>query len=809
MRTRISAARLARVLVLALAAVALSACGGAQARKAKHFDKGQAYFAAGNFDKARIEFQNALQIAPLDPETRFEMGLVNERLGKIREAAAFYQATLEVNPDHLGAENRLARLYLLSGSVDEAVALITPALEKNPNDAQLLTLRAVVKSQQKDFAGAEIDAERALQLDPKNADAVATLAGVYTYRKEVEKAQTLLEQSIVKIPDSVDLRLVLAQLYISSNRTADAERLLLDLVRLQPADRAHRIRLAQFYVRQDQLDAAERALRDGIKVIPEDRDLKLSLVEFLTSRRGQDAAEKELKAMVAADPSDFEMNFSLAKFYQNTGRSLLAEGIYQHVIDQEKLDAAGLAARDRLAELRAQRNDVAGAQKLIGEVLAKSPRDDDALLLRGNIALSKSDPKSAIADLRSVLRDQPNAIGVLRVLARAHLANGEPALAQETMQRAVEANPKDPSVRLDLAQLLTELGKPEQAKPILADLVKEQPNSLPALDALFRASLATKDYETARSAADAMVATQPRTALGYLYQGMLAEEAKRSQDALRLYSQAVDLQPNALEPLHAQIRLLVALKRIPEAIQRLDDVSAKDPTAATAPDLKGELLLAQGKAGDAISAYQEAIARAPRWWQPYRGLAQAEFAAKDPQAGLTTLRNAQSNVDQPNVLAVETALYLERIGEPDQAIKQYEDIIRIDPRSEVAANNLAMLLVSYKKDAASVDRAKTLAARFADSANPSYLDTYGWVLFKHGEAAASVPVLERVVSKVPDAPLALYHLGMAQSQSGSNALARDNLTRAVNSGQKFSGLDEAKATLEKLAKLPPSGSAKT
>jgi thioredoxin-like negative regulator of GroEL len=75
-------------------------------------------------------------------------------------------------------------------------------------------------------------------------------------------------------------------------------------------------------------------------------------------------------------------------------------------------------------------------------------------------------------------------------------------------------------------------------------------------------------------------------------------------------------------------------------------------------------------------------------------------------------------------------------------------------------------------------------------------------LYKRGETVASVPVLERVVAKVPNEALARYHLGMAQSQVGSNAEARDNLTRAVNSGAKFLGLDEAKSTLDQLAKLP-------
>ena len=166
-----------------------------------------------------------------------------------------------------------------------------------------------------------------------------------------------------------------------------------------------------------------------------------------------------------------------------------------------------------------------------------------------------------------------------------------------------------------------------------------------------------------------------------------------------------------------------------------------------------------------------------------RATTRAQFLAKDQAAAFETLRDAQSKVDQPDQLAMQIAVSLEGTGKADEAIKQYEEIISKNPRAEAAANNLAMVLVSYKKDAASIERAKTLSARFANSSNPSYLDTYGWVLFKHGEAAASVPVLQRVVSQVPNAPVALYHLGMAQSQNGSNAEAVGNLTRAVNSGQ--------------------------
>jgi tetratricopeptide (TPR) repeat protein len=790
-------------IIWGLVVLSASGCGGAEARKARHMEKGQTFLTAENFEKARVEFQNALQIAPKDAQARYEMGIVDEKLGNPREAAQFYQGALDVDPDHIGARTKLARLYLFAAGPNQALDLIKPAIEKHPDDAELLTVRAAVRIQQKDLSGGHADAERAVLLAPTNEDAVAVLAGAYTSQGNKDKAQTLLEQSIQKIPGSVDLRLVLAQIYMQENRLAEAEALLIKLVGLKPGEKAHRLRLAQFYARSDQVDAAERTLRQAIKDLPADREVKLSLINFLAARRSREVAEKELKAMIDGAPSDNEMKFALAKFYFEGKEPAKAKGVFTDVIAKEKLNAPGLTARDRLAALRLEENDIPGALALANEVLAKSPRDDDALLIRGSIALASKDPRAAIADLRAVLRDQPNAPGVLRSLARAHLANGEPAVAEETMRRAVEANPKDPVLQLEFAQLLAQMGKTDQAKTVIGELVKQKPDSADALDAQFRIAVNMNDLGTAKSAADAIVGLQPKLAAGYMYQGMVAEADKRSQDALRLYTTAADLQPNAVQPLEAVVRLLLSANRVPEAIKRLDEVSAKFPDTSFGLTIKGDVLLHAGKIAEAKDAFTQAIARTPKWWAPYHGLANAQLAAKeDPAVAIATLRNAKSVVDQTDKLSEQLASLFEKQGKPDEAIREYEDDIRRHPQSETAANNLAMLLATYKKDPASLDRAKELSARFANSPNPSYLDTYGWVLFKRGDAAGSVPILTRVVAKVPDAVLARFHLGMAQSLAGDDSGARDNLRRAVNSGAQFTGLDEAKAILDKLAKSP-------
>ncbi len=267
------------------------------------------------------------------------------------------------------------------------------------------------------------------------------------------------------------------------------------------------------------------------------------------------------------------------------------------------------------------------------------------------------------------------------------------------------------------------------------------------------------------------------------------------------------MQPESSEPLEALVGVLVKLNRAPEALKRLDAVAAQFPTVPVALNAKGKVLLATQHPADAELAFKAAIERQPKWWVPYSGLAVAQAANHDNDAAVATLRGAIAKVQQPQPLQTELAGLFERLGKTEDAIQVYEDELRKNPEADVAANNLAMLLITYKKDSQSLDRAKTLSARFAGSTNAAFLDTYGWVLYKRGESAAAVTALQTALSKTPDSPISLYHLGMAQASAGQDDAARESLMRSLKSGKSFFGMDEAKATLDKIATVGASSSA--
>ena len=74
-------------LLLSIALITvLTACGGAEERKAVYMEKAKSSIEAGDLDKARIELKNVLQIDPKDGEAYYQLGKVLEQQQDFRKA---------------------------------------------------------------------------------------------------------------------------------------------------------------------------------------------------------------------------------------------------------------------------------------------------------------------------------------------------------------------------------------------------------------------------------------------------------------------------------------------------------------------------------------------------------------------------------------------------------------------------------------------------------------------------------------------------------------------------------------------------
>ncbi len=140
----------------------------------------------------------------------------------------------------------------------------------------------------------------------------------------------------------------------------------------------------------------------------------------------------------------------------------------------------------------------------------------------------------------------------------------------------------------------------------------------------------------------------------------------------------------------------------------------------------------------------------------------------------------------------------ERKRQSAQAKAQYEAILAKAPQSVLAANNLAMLLVSGEPDQAALDRALQLVKGFDRAKNPLLVDTLGWVRYQRGEYKEALELLERASAEAARFPIIDYHLGLTYLKLDKPEQARASLDRALKSGVAFAESADAKRVRDTL-----------
>ncbi|MFX9058355.1 hypothetical protein ABTN75_21475, partial [Acinetobacter baumannii] len=66
-----------------------------------------------------------------------------------------------------------------------------------------------------------------------------------------------------------------------------------------------------------------------------------------------------------------------------------------------------------------------------------------------------------------------------------------------------------------------------------------------------------------------------------------------------------------------------------------------------------------------------------------------------------------------------------------------------------------------KGDPASLEKALDLTKNFADSTNPGFLDSLGWIYYKMGRYQDATPILRKAVEANGQSPILAYHLGLS------------------------------------------------
>jgi Flp pilus assembly protein TadD len=106
----------------------------------------------------------------------------------------------------------------------------------------------------------------------------------------------------------------------------------------------------------------------------------------------------------------------------------------------------------------------------------------------------------------------------------------------------------------------------------------------------------------------------------------------------------------------------------------------------------------------------------------------------------------------------------------------------------------------YASRGEQLDRALQLAqaAKAELPDEPDVNDTLALVYIRKHLGSLAIPPLRLAVEKRPDEPVFHYHLGLAFSQTGDKAAARQALERALKLKADFEGAEDAREVLRSL-----------
>lgn len=790
--------RLLAVLAVIVLIQFLSSCGGAEDRKASYFKRGMELYEQGNYVKAKLEFKNVLQIDPKDAEAHFMFGQIMEKEQDWRQAYALFLRAVELNPNHVGALIQLGRLYAMSGAPEKALEAADKALVQKPGDPAAMLLKGLAKARMGNKEDAIRDVEAAVKVDPQNVDAVSLLSALYADLGDTDKAIKLAQQGLERNPNNMGIHLLLARMYEKTGNSKGTVDLLKKMVAIQPDNQSNRNRLAAYYHSKGNQAEAEKVLRDAILAQPESVDAKLALIEYLgRDKSAQAKAEQELQGFVQKAPQEYRLQFALAEIYLGTKRKEEARKIYQGIAENDKEGVDGAKARTKLSGLLMMDNKLDQAKNMIDGVLADDPKNKDALLTRAAISLASKEADKGIADLRTLLNEDPGNVKALRLKARAHLAKKEIALARESLETAIQVSPQETAANFELAQLLVQTGKEDDAVLLLEKMQRFAPDHVGIMLGMAKIYTKQKRWDEVVSVARQMQQKRPDSALGYYYEGLALQARGKLEESVALFEQALKISPNAVEPLIAVAKSWFTLKQPDQALERVQQAITHNKDNFLAYNLAGEIHISQRRVAEAKAAFNKAREINPKWPVPYSNLAKISLIEKDAPNALSMLDLGFKNTNDLS-LAVELAALYDRSGNAAKALTLYEELLKTRPDVAVVKNNLAMMLLSGDPDKAALDRALDLTKEFALSENPIYIDTLGWVHYMRGEYNDAVKVLERAGRsnlKIPDIS---YHLGMAYYKLGRKKEAMDKLDESLQSGRYFPEIEQAKRIMEEL-----------
>jgi tetratricopeptide (TPR) repeat protein len=735
-----------------------------------------------DYVKAGIEFKNALQNKKDMIGAWRGLLAVETHNRNIQGMVPILRTIVELDPKDLDSKLKLGHFLMGGNELDQALDLANAAIALDGRNPNALAFKAAVLLKLKDGSGAKREAQAAIDIEPANAEALVVLALERMTRGDTDGALLIVDRPGLhfKAEDEFAIQLLKLQIFEKSGDLKQQEALLRKLVELHPFESALQRSLISVYVKQKRYDDAEQELRTFSAAHPADLTAALNVVRFLQQFKGPAAAREELVARINAGGQQVvKYQLALADFDFAQGRVADSIQLLESLVSSARSPEDLLAAQVKLAQIQFQQKKFHAAETLVTAVLHKDNRNIDGLKLRALLRLQQRQLDVAIADLRQALDDQPRSSDLMLLLANAYERSGSMELADKQYADATKASGFDVEVSLNYVAFLRRRGNVERAEDLLTQLARQWPYNVAVLSALADIRLARQNWIGAQEIAETIRKIGNTQGLSdQILAAALSGQGKYS-DSIRILEGVQAATPAAVQPMAALVNTLIRAQKLDEAVSFLQTVLKTNPANAEAHVMLGSVQLLKDAPDQAVQSFRTAIERQPKDIAGYSALANFYVRNKNLDEAEKVIRAGLQQQPDSFAMHLTYAGVLEQKGDYETAIGEYEILLKQDPGSLIAANNLASLLSDRYTDKASLERAYSLAAVLRKSQIPNFKDTLGWIDYLRGDYKSATGLLEEAAAALPNVAIVQYHLGMSYLATGQVGKASAQFKKAL------------------------------
>jgi len=608
---------------------------------------------------------------------------------------------------------------------------------------------------------------------------------------KIDSAVESLDRVLAQVPDDLAASVMRAGADLLNHDTKGAEQTLLQACKIAPKSAEARRVLGDFYADQKRFPEAETQFQAALAIDPKDGPALLDLARLQVFENQSEAADATLERLAKMDG----YHSIHAIFLFQTGRHEEAIRELEKLVERYP-DDRGMRSNLVIAYRASGR--AADADKLLAKALKSNPKDTDALLQRGEIAIGAKNYALAEGDLNQVLSLRPTDPEVHYLLAKLNQARGATLTYRQELSETLQLDPYLLAVRLELARDLSTTPDGARAALDLLDAApSSQKDSMGILVQRNWSLWAVGDLQAMRKGIDEGLAHSRSSELLIQF-GLWKLRTGDALGARSLLEEALKLDPTDLRAIKALTETYLAQKNSTLALQTVKDYAAKQPKSAPAQDFLGVLLMANGQQEQARAAFQAAKKDDPTFVRSDLALVQVDAAENKFEDARTRLQSVLA-ADGTNLTA---RLWLgnieETMGNHEAAIQDFRKVIQADPANAQASNNLAYLLAEYENNTDEALKYAQKAVELAPEHAP-YLDTIGWILYKRGFYTPAIGYLQQASSNSKPDAVWKYHLAMAYAKAGEVNRGKVELANALKLNP---NLPEAKAAKDLLGGNP-------